>query len=852
MKVIFAASECAPFVKVGGLGDVVGALPKALRELGVEVAVVVPFYEPVFKNCRSREGWNLGKKSDQGDRIPGRGRLPDVTSRGAVDDKVTGEFLKREGFTVRFSDEEQTVTVYESNLPGSEVPIFFLSNDKYLSNGGIYFDKSAFASSQEEITRFAFFSKAVAAFCEKTKPSVVHCHDWHTGLVPFFLKDKHLPTVFTVHNLANQGFSTLAINKSLDLSRHYDRVIEWDEKDSNLDLILQGIIKSTVVTTVSQKYAQEILTPEAGEGLQDVLKAREGDLRGIVNGIDTKTYDPRTDLNIPAHYDSELFVEGKLKNKMALQRELVLTADPKKMLIGIVTRLSYQKGLDLVLSSLNEIMRQNGQLVILGTGEESLEEKLRAENDRLGLSGNFKAVLRFDEALSRRIYAASDVLLVPSRFEPCGLTQLIAMRYGTLPIVRAVGGLYDTVRDGETGFSFLTFSPKALGEVITKAHKTFLNPYSWQKMVTTAMAVDWSWRVSAEKYVAVYREAIKKFGEREDVRFVEGGSLRPPAAKPATPAVIKGGAFRFDKTRELWTIIAPSRKSRPVATEVGPKKQSPLDPFAPGNEGLTPPEVWRIGRGAPDQPGWRVRVVPNKFPITAWHEVIIHHPDGHKSWAEYTPEEAADILRAYQNRLEFYSAERADFYPHLYCNYGAEAGASLAHPHSQLVVFDRLPEMMLEETAQAEAYYDSKDTCVYCRLLENESVFPERVIWEDQFVVALTPFASAWPYEALILPKRHACDFTSIDSAETASLATALTLVTGVIKRKFGNAAYNFWLHSVPQYGDYRRFKNSYHWHFEFVPRLKYLGGIEIGAGVMVDDKATPEEAARFYRENLV
>ncbi|MCX6783651.1 MAG: glycogen/starch synthase [candidate division WWE3 bacterium] len=826
MKVLLAASECAPFIKVGGLGDVIGALPKALLSLGVEVAVVIPLYKSLV-------------------------------------DTVT---TKREEFSVRFNNKEESVTVYVSKIPESQVPIFFLQNETYLSNGGVYFDKSAFASSQEEISRFAFFSKAVAQFCDSLQPDLVHCNDWHTALIPYFLKDKHVPTILTIHNLANQGFSSLDINKSLDLITNRDRLLDWDEADSNLDLLLQGVTRCTLVTTVSENYAREITTQEFGEGLDDVLRARAGRLVGILNGIDTDTYDPKTDPNISTHYDSELFVSGKLANKIALQKELGLNPDPTKLVIGLIGRLTHQKGIDLVLGSLNEVLRNNAQLIILGSGEESLEEKLKSENDRFGQNSDFKAVLGFDEGLARRIYAGSDLFLVPSRFEPCGLTQMIAMRYGSLPVVRDVGGLHDSVKDGIDGFVFKDFSPKSLGEAINRTAKTFGNPYSWKKMVCNAMAYDWSWARSAEKYVEVYKKVVILEKTNNQIRH-SGQDLESSKAdfdnkqqttnnnraglldsgSGAGMTSKAGGLFRFDKTKELWTVIAPSRKSRPVSVGSTVK----VDPFAYGNEALTPPEVFRIGGGEINKEGWQVRVTPNKYPITDYHEVIIHNPDGTRDWADYTVPEALNVLAAYKQRFEYYAAEREDFYPHLYCNHGAAAGASLSHPHSQLVIFNRLPETIAEEVTQSDSYYAERGECVYCRLIENDNVFTERLIYEDKYIIVVTPFASAWPYELMILPKRHQSDFTEIRKEEMAALAASLIKVTAVIKKGFSDAAYNFWIHSLPKYGLYSSHQKSYHWHLELVPRLKVLAGIELGAGVMVDDKASPEEAAKFYRENL-
>jgi len=393
-----------------------------------------------------------------------------------------------------------------------------------------------------------------------------------------------------------------------------------------------------------------------------------------------------------------------------------------------------------------------------------------------------------------------------------------------------------------------------------------MNPYSWQKLVTSGMGSDWSWEVSAKKYVDVYRRALEKHEEKIElsVGATRGSPVSPDATGRSRPTPT-GGLFRFDKTKELWTIIAPSRKSRPVSSPSNSSSPSrPLDPFAPGNEALTPPEVFRIGPGRPDESGWRVRVTPNKFPITDFHEVIIHNPDIKKTWDNFMGQEGVDVLQAYKNRFEFYSSLRSDFYPHLYCNYGEAAGASLPHPHSQLVVFNRLPQTVQEEVTQATGHYAEHGACAYCQLLDNESVFSERLVFEDDYFIVTAPFASAWPYELTVLPKHHSCDFASITSKEMVSLANILKMITGAIKglpgsdRQVNDTPYNFWIHSIPERGDYGKDGKlggngkSYHWHLEFVPRLKVLAGIELGAGVMVDDKATPEEAARFYREHLV
>lgn len=488
LKVLVAAAECAPFVKVGGSADVIGSLPKALHKLGVDVRVVIPCYKEV-KNLK------LKAKS--------------CSSK----------------FKVKFGGTEE-VAVYESKLPGSEVPIYFLENQEYLSGGGVYFSKDAVASEQKEIERFAFFSKAVGEFVKKGewKPDVVHCNDWHTGLVPGLLKleaggsklermlearswkssvqhrasfqassVKRPVSIFTIHNLANQGFSELGLLKNFDSVTQESELIKWDAEDDNLDLMLQGITASDVLNTVSPTYAKEILTPEFGEGLHEVLKAREGRLYGILNGIDDQIWDPRTDSKIEFNYSLKDGLAGKVGNKVYLQKELGLAASPERPVIGIITRLAEQKGLDLLLDIFEEVLGLGAQLVILGVGDPEMEQELKVKSEKLKVEKNFAFINRFDEELAHRIYAGSDLFLMPSKFEPCGLVQIIAMRYGALPIVRATGGLKDTVENGETGFVFEEYSPEALFAVIERAVGRFgVKNVEFRQMIARAMRADFS------------------------------------------------------------------------------------------------------------------------------------------------------------------------------------------------------------------------------------------------------------------------------------------------------------------------------------------------------------------------
>lgn len=495
LRVLVCAAECAPFAKVGGLADVIGSLPKALAKLGIDVRVVIPFYKEV------RDG-----KWDQ---------------------HPTSQILPLTSYQVDFGFREK-VAVYQSNLPGSDVPIYFLENKKYLSSGGIYFGESAFVESMEEIERFAFFSKAVVGFLNSqfstlnSQFDIVHCNDWHTGMVPNLIKNskfkvqnyKKPATVFTIHNLANQGISDLSILQKLNSVTKISKLIKWDAADNNLDFMLQGIVGSDVISTVSPTYAKEILTPELGEGLEKILKSREARLFGILNGIDYEVWNPSTDSLLEFNYDLTKNIEEglskKLGNKLHLQKHLGLKVDERVPLIGMINRLAEQKGIDIFLGALKDILALGAQVVVLGVGDEQFEEELRIRNQELRDAENFSFINRFDEELAHRIYAGADLFLMPSKFEPCGLVQLIAMRYGALPIVRATGGLKDTVKDGETGFAFKEYSSEALLYAAERALTCCgLERPEYRPMVEKAAAQDFSWERSAREYLKLYEKALE-------------------------------------------------------------------------------------------------------------------------------------------------------------------------------------------------------------------------------------------------------------------------------------------------------------------------------------------------------
>ncbi|MFH1388485.1 MAG: glycogen synthase [Patescibacteria group bacterium] len=477
MNVLFAASECAPVVKVGGLGDVVGSLPIALDQIDINCAVVIPAYKPL------------------------------IDSQATL---FTNRLLHTE---VKFGEKAEPVNVFKTVIPKTKIPLYLIQNDTYLSNGGIYFDATAFVTSQGEIDRFAFFSKALAqVFLDEPgcdfKPDVIHCHDWHTGFVPKLVADI-VPTVFTIHNLANQGFSSVDVAQKLGLDINKSKILSWDALDSNLDFIMQGILNATFITTVSPTYAREILTPIFGEGLHEVLEAREGRLYGILNGIDCSVWNPEKDPYIKPNFNLKS-LDKKQECKVALQTALDLPSTPKKPILAVVSRLTTQKGIDMIISLMDEILGLGCQLVVLGTGDPSLENKLRIKEAELAKEGLFEArvLLEYNEELAHKIYAGSDIFLVPSRFEPCGLTQMIAMRYGTIPLVRQVGGLADSVVSGKTGFSFVNFNDSEFLDALKRALNYYSYKDEWRKLVTNAMEQDFSWAESAKKYADIYQLAL--------------------------------------------------------------------------------------------------------------------------------------------------------------------------------------------------------------------------------------------------------------------------------------------------------------------------------------------------------
>lgn len=475
MQIVFASAECAPFVKTGGLGDVAGSLPAALVRAGAEVIVMVPKYATIKDEYKSQ----MEHFSDF------------YVSLGWRNEYCGLEKLEHDGVTYMFIDNER----------------YFARDYPY-----DFFDDGE---------RFAFFSKAITESLQHLPAGfecdILHCNDWQTALAPVFLREFYqgLPlydrvkTVFSIHNVAFQGqFSDTVMEDILGVAHIPAAASQLRCDACSINYMLGALRYADAITTVSPTYANEIQTPEFGEGLDGVLRERSYALQGILNGIDVAGFDPATDKRIAANYTVE-DRSGKAVCKAKLQEELGLEVRDDRPLMVMVTRLTRQKGLDLVMYALDRILAGGVQVAVLGTGDRDYEDGLRYFQDKY--PGTMAARIEFDPALSQRMYAAADMFLMPSKFEPCGLSQIIAMRYGTLPIVRETGGLKDTVQPyneftGEgTGFSFSNFNGDEMGDAVFRAARLFWdNRDAWNQLVTQAMSQDFSWTRSADKYLDLY------------------------------------------------------------------------------------------------------------------------------------------------------------------------------------------------------------------------------------------------------------------------------------------------------------------------------------------------------------
>lgn len=538
MQIVFASAECAPFVKTGGLGDVAGSLPAALVRAGAEVIVMVPKYATIKDEYKAQ----MEHFSDF------------YVSLGWRNEYCGLEKLEHDGVTYMFIDNER----------------YFARDYPY----GFFDDGE----------RFAFFSKAITESLQHLPAGfecdILHCNDWQTALAPVFLREFYqgLPlydrvkTVFSIHNVAFQGqFSDTVMEDILGVAHIPAAASQLRCDACSINYMLGALRYADAITTVSPTYANEIQTPEFGEGLDGVLRERSYALQGILNGIDVAGFDPATDKRIAANYTVE-DRSGKAVCKAKLQEELGLEVRDDRPLMVMVTRLTRQKGMDLVMYALDRILAGGVQVAVLGTGDRDYEDGLRYFQDKY--PGTMAARIEFDPALSQRMYAAADMFLMPSKFEPCGLSQIIAMRYGTLPIVRETGGLKDTVTPyneftGEgTGFSFSNFNGDEMGDAVFRAARLFWdNRDAWNQLVTQAMSQDFSWTRSADKYLDLY--------------FFMHPEIERPAAVVDEPEAAPDPVAAEEPKAEEKPVEAETVKTDPkVKVEATPEPEPEVKPAA--------------------------------------------------------------------------------------------------------------------------------------------------------------------------------------------------------------------------------------------------------------------------------
>ncbi len=482
MNILFVSAEVDPFAKVGGLADVVGSLPKALRQQGINARVLMPDYGFIDKN------------------------------------RYQARFLTAFEFTRRMG----TTRIELFTAEFESVPIYFLRGLPYFGvENGVY------AGWDWDIPRFTFFSQAIIAAANVLRdqfgwfPDVVHAHDWHTALVPFLISHERrvdgrwarVGTMYTIHNMAYQGSAAggWMFEAGIPGREEHPELVRFGLTDN---LMAIAIAYSDIITTVSPRYAVEIQYPHQGYGLDTFLRTRMLDLYGILNGIDTDQWNPATDPRIIANYDADTFAEKRIANKRQLQQDSGLPVRDDVPLIGLVSRLVWQKGIDLAIPAVYQVLSETeAQFIALGTGEPELEDQLRRLNDTFHTKA--RAHVGFNASVAQRIYAGCDIFLMPSRYEPCGVGQMLAMRYGALPLVRETGGLADTVAnydngagDQGTGFVFLWETPDAVLGTLRWALQTYHErPQAWRRMQERAMRIDFSWSKSAREYISLYHRA---------------------------------------------------------------------------------------------------------------------------------------------------------------------------------------------------------------------------------------------------------------------------------------------------------------------------------------------------------
>lgn len=498
MNILFLTAELAPIAKVGGLGDVAGALPKELKKLGVNIKICLPFY-------------------------------------GFIDTKKYKVKKLKSGIKIPFGNKEEAISLWSTKLPKTTIEVILIKhkffNPKKIYVGGRITKGNKYSRGQIDTERFSFFTRASLRATRELnfQPNVIHAQDWHTALTGDYLKTitnpktkatkdeqktadffKNSKTLYTIHNLANQGTSKPKIIGISKINPNLE-IVKADKKDGDINFMVQGILGSDLVNTVSKRYSKEILHHYLGAGLDNILQKRKKDLHGILNGIDVDFFNPKTDKFIHKNFSSTN-LKNKTLNKTHLQKQLGLEINPNIPLVGLVSRLVWQKGIELLSDNFGNL---NCQYVFLGTGQPEYEDHLKTFAKKY--PQKVKTLIQFDIKLAQQIYAASDIFLMPSRFEPCGLGQMIAMRYGTIPVVRSTGGLADTVfhprlfsPKAANGFSFTKYSPIAFHIALKKALDTYTNhPKKWEKLQKNAMTTNFSWAKSAKEYLKLYKQLSK-------------------------------------------------------------------------------------------------------------------------------------------------------------------------------------------------------------------------------------------------------------------------------------------------------------------------------------------------------
>jgi starch synthase len=485
LKILLASSEIYPFAKTGGLADVAGSLPKALKKIGVDVRVIMPKYKG----------------------------------------------LEEKGFPITYKDYVYSCPISHSAVSGEIVeseydgiPAYLVEKDEYFYRDYLY--STPDGDYLDNAERFTFFSKSILEAIKVTGwfPDVLHCNDWQTGLVPLFLRVLYrdnpnlekIGTLFTIHNLGYQGLFWHYDMHLLNVGWEYFTP-EYLEFYGKINFLKAGIASSDVINTVSKKYSEEIQTPEFGAGLDGVLRSRKRDLYGIINGVDYDDWSPDTDTHIPTNFTAET-VHLKARDKAALQKAFGLPAKPNAPLVASISRLADQKGFDLIADALEEMVALDAQYLLLGTGERKYHDLFAALAKKHPRS--FAVKIAYDNSLAHLIEAGADVFLMPSRYEPCGLNQIYSLRYGTVPVVRAVGGLEDTIRDDParpdlaTGFKFYEYSAEEMLRAVKRAVTLYHNRDAWLALVKRCMQEDFSWEKSAGEYAALYKKALEKHGFR--------------------------------------------------------------------------------------------------------------------------------------------------------------------------------------------------------------------------------------------------------------------------------------------------------------------------------------------------